>query len=206
MAKYHINQSTGRPSICRAKKQPCPLKTEGGEQVPHFDSKEEAREYAEKQDAEKFGTFSTVKKQRSDENDYVVGKHGKKMWFNSEGDLHREGAPAVIWKSGTKEWYRNGDLHREDGPASIHSDGTEFWYKNGKFHRENGPAIIEADGYRAYYVNGQLHREDGPAIERADGYKAYYVNGKRHREDGPAVTNSDGSKEYWLNGKRVKPF
>ena len=52
MAKYHVNQSTGRPNICRADKRPCPLRTESGEQVPHFDSKEDAKRWYENSNAQ----------------------------------------------------------------------------------------------------------------------------------------------------------
>ena len=62
MPKYHINQTTGRVNICRAVKKPCPLKTENGEHVPHFDSKEDAKQHVEQQHRQKFDTFNTFKK------------------------------------------------------------------------------------------------------------------------------------------------
>lgn len=52
MAKYHINKN-GKPAICRASKQPCPL---GGDEV-HFSSKEEAQAYVDKVNAEEHGVF-----------------------------------------------------------------------------------------------------------------------------------------------------
>ena len=33
---------------------------------------------------------------------------GKQCWFNTAGQLHREGAPAIIFNDGKKIWYKNG--------------------------------------------------------------------------------------------------
>ncbi len=44
--------------------------------------------------------------------------------------LHKEDGPAVIAKSGTKEWWVNGKRHREDGPAIIYGSGTILWILN----------------------------------------------------------------------------
>lgn len=63
----------------------------------------------------------------------------------------------------------NGKLHREDGPALIYLDGIrQEFYKNGKQHRENGPAILYfAEGIRfyriIYYKHGKIHRLNGLA-------------------------------------------
>lgn len=45
-ARYHVNQMTGRPNICRAKTA-CPFKDEQGNPAPHFDTKAEAQAHAE---------------------------------------------------------------------------------------------------------------------------------------------------------------
>lgn len=50
MTKYHIDRN-GKPAVCKAHKRPCPL---GGEDV-HFDSLEEAQEFADKQNEQQFG-------------------------------------------------------------------------------------------------------------------------------------------------------
>lgn len=47
MKKYHISPITGSPRICHAQPEKCPLNN-NGEIVPHFKSKREAEEYAEK--------------------------------------------------------------------------------------------------------------------------------------------------------------
>lgn len=53
MAKYHIDKN-GKPSICKATKQPCPL---GGDDV-HFGSSEEAQAYIDQKSAAKHGFLS----------------------------------------------------------------------------------------------------------------------------------------------------
>lgn len=50
MTKYHVNPRTNRPNICKADKQGCPLIKQG---APHFDNKDDARDYAEKSLGEK---------------------------------------------------------------------------------------------------------------------------------------------------------
>lgn len=47
------------------------------------------------------------------------------------GELHRDGEPALIKSNGTKQWYQYGKLHRNDGPAVITED-IERWYQHGK--------------------------------------------------------------------------
>lgn len=47
--------------------------------------------------------------------------------------LHREDGPAIIWKSGIKEWYINDLPHREDGPAVEYPDGDKLWYYHGEY-------------------------------------------------------------------------
>lgn len=86
--------------------------------------------------------------------------------------------------SGTTTWRLNGELHREGGPAIENSNGDYSWYKNGKLHREDGPAFkkvfvgVEACGYEAWYLEGQLHRLDGPAFEYDDGNPSWYIDGE----------------------------
>lgn len=54
----------------------------------------------------------------------------------------------------------NGLLHRDDGPAVIYSNGMRYWYRNGERHRDDGPAIICPNGSCHWYRNGQLQQED----------------------------------------------
>ena len=88
-----------------------------------------------------------------------------------------------VQPSGDKEWYLNGDLHREGGPAVELANGTKLWYLNGKWHREDGPAHESANGNKFWYLNGELHREDGPAIEYVNGGKRWYLDGQQLTED-----------------------
>ena len=56
---------------------------------------------------------------------------GRRMYYNSAGQLHREDGPAVEYPSGTVEWWQNGVLHRTDGPAVEYADGNKEWWING---------------------------------------------------------------------------
>jgi hypothetical protein len=62
----------------------------------------------------------------------IIDEYNVKQWFNSQGQLHREDGPAVIWPNGGKEWRINGKLHREDGPAHVFDKYNIYWYINGK--------------------------------------------------------------------------
>lgn len=58
-----------------------------------------------------------------------------KRWFDSDGMMHRDDGPAVIWASGVEEWYQHGNRHREDGPAFIDPQRTSAiaWYVRGLY-------------------------------------------------------------------------
>lgn len=59
---------------------------------------------------------------------------GTKLWYNSQGQLHRINGPALIRMDGHMVWYRNGKWHNEFGPAVIWADGTEWWFIDGEFY------------------------------------------------------------------------
>ena len=112
-----------------------------------------------------------------------------------------------IDSKGTKTWRdANGQLHREGGPAIEGPEGS-VWYFHGQLHREGGPAIERANGDQTWWLHGQLHRENGPAIEwrSVDGRLEWWLHGQRHREGGPAVELEDGSCERWVRGKWIRP-
>ena len=71
-------------------------------------------------------------------------------------NTHNLKGPAIIYASGTQEWYKNGKRHREgDLPAVIYAHGTQEWYVNGKRHREGDlPAIIYDDDSQEWWING----------------------------------------------------
>ena len=89
----------------------------------------------------------------SEEEFLFIDKFYCKEWLLN-GNRHREGGPAVIWKNGSQKWYQNGLLHRDDGPALIHPDGRQEWWANGKRHREDGPARIWPNGIKSWWLNG----------------------------------------------------
>lgn len=139
---------------------------------------------------------------------------GNEWWKN--GELHREGAPAVEYKNGQQEWWKGGKLHRENGPAVFITENWQEYWNNGQLHREDGPARVTSSGNIEWWRRGNLHRDNGPAIEGYSLDKEYcsetrqsvsapvqrwFKNGYLHREDGPAVIYHRGSKEWWVNGR-----
>jgi len=85
----------------------------------------------------------------------TVDNEGTKRWHNEQGELHREGGPAIECANGTKYWYHNDKLHREDGPAIEWADGTKYWFVNGK---ELTEAEFKA---RTKSCNGKVVEIDG---------------------------------------------
>lgn len=117
------------------------------------------------------------------------------------GKYHRDDdGPALDYKNGSGEWYKNGIRHRLDGPACEYVDGSKYWFLNGKKHRIDGPAIEKKSGTKEWWVNGLRHRDDGgPAIIYHVDRKEWWANGKRHRLEGPAIEDH-GSFEWYRNG------
>lgn len=113
----------------------------------------------------------------------VIDEYGNQLWFNEDGELHREDGPAVLDTIGAEEWYLNGKRHREDGPAYLHPGVSEEWYLNGQLHRVGGPAVSTRDtDIEMWYLHGKLHREDGPAVVLPSGHKEYYLHGEKVEE------------------------
>jgi hypothetical protein len=83
-----------------------------------------------------------------------IDKDGTKRWYDSNGKLHRDDGPAVVYTNGHQSWYQHGQLHREDGPAIENASGDKSWYQHGLFHRDDGPAIIYASGRKLWYLTG----------------------------------------------------
>lgn len=100
-------------------------------------------------------------------------------------------------------WYSAlGMVHREDGPALVYKSGREEWWKNNQLHREDGPAISDTN-YKAWAIRGHVHRIGGPAIERKES-REYYIRGKLHRIGGPAIeTEHPDNCQYYLRGTKV---
>jgi hypothetical protein len=99
---------------------------------------------------------------------HEVDSEGNQFWYNDQGDLHREGGPAVIWKNGEQGWLRNGLFHREEGPALIKPNISYSWYLNDKLHRIGGPAVEYLENSVVpnlcyWYIEGILHLKEDHA-------------------------------------------
>ena len=89
-----------------------------------------------------------------------VDRFGTRRYYNSVGQLHRDGGPAAVFADNTKQWYQRGVLDRTDGPAIEYVDGTKVWYRNGLLHRPDGPAVEWADGNKFWYISGRMMTEE----------------------------------------------
>lgn len=63
--------------------------------------------------------------------------------------------------NGITQYHLNGQLHREGGPAVIHSkgaydEGMQLWYKHGVLHNEHGPAVIRKEQV-TYFLDGRKY-------------------------------------------------
>ena len=144
---------------------------------------------------------------------FFQDKDGTLRYYNSEGKLHNDNGPAVVFIDGTELYYDNGLINNLKGTAINSVDGSKIYYVKGNLHNEREPSIDEL-GTKYWYNNGQLNRgDDLPAIETKDGDKFWFKNGLRHREnDRPAIeinsvynlndtfTLEKGSECYFING------
>jgi hypothetical protein len=78
----------------------------------------------------------------------ALESEGLVIWFH-EGELHREGGPAVEvkrgewedssgreWRAPCQLWWRHGQLHRDDGPAVVvHSEKPDQYWREDQFVR-----------------------------------------------------------------------
>ena len=78
-------------------------------------------------------------------------------WFKK---IKKDKVKVVTNLSGTKFWLLNGELHREGGPAVMYLNGDEWWYKHGKIHRIGGPAIICGDDEQWWMDNKRCTTEE----------------------------------------------
>lgn len=67
---------------------------------------------------------------------------GTRVWANSEGEQHRDAAPAVIYNDGSEEWWSHGQLHREDDPAGTVPSLGEYWYQHNELYKRNVPGLL----------------------------------------------------------------
>ena len=48
-----------------------------------------------------------------------IDSDGNKYWKNSQGKIHNEYGPAIVWTDGSFSYWINGEIHREDGIATC---------------------------------------------------------------------------------------
>jgi hypothetical protein len=83
---------------------------------------------------------------------------------------------------GTKHWYINGELHREGDPAMEFANGDKWWYLNDKRHREDGPAVELANGDKEWYINGkELTEAEFNARTKSCNGKVVEIDGKKYK-------------------------
>lgn len=100
-----------------------------------------------------------------------------------------------------KNYYRS---LAEAGPAVIHKSGKKEYYEEGQHHRIGAPAVEDGENYE-YYVQNQLHRTDGPA-KLIDGVKEYYLRNTKVDEwlvETPA-NQIDPKKLYEITNAQVR--
>lgn len=134
-------------------------------------------------------------------------------WRNDYGQLHREGAPAIIKFDCIEEWLQNGELHREGGPAIVIKN------RKGLFPTKSHEACTlkkeEVEEYKfkiTSYEYKMLSMENkeiiidseifpGIPLIKLQAHEQWFENGILHRVVEPAVVFESGHKEWWLNGK-----
>jgi hypothetical protein len=131
----------------------------------------------------------------------VINEDGSKEWF-FEGRPHRDGGlpanePGPYSANKCWRYFVNGDLHRDGGPAIEYSDGYEEWFLNGMRHRLDGPALKFSNGDKEWWVDDQLHRLDGPAIEisKEPGVERTWYYDNREQTDEWYIRGKQTTKE-----------
>lgn len=89
-----------------------------------------------------------------------ISKSGTIRYYNKDNQYHRINGPAVIWKTGSKEWWENGNLHRIGAAAIETHYGDRYWYQNDRLHRLDGPAVEFSNGKKEWHIDGQFIRSE----------------------------------------------
>jgi len=88
-------------------------------------------------------------------------KNIKKIYKNSKGQYHRDDGPAIEYKNGDKEWFKEDKRHRIGGPALERVNGIKVWFEDGRYHRLDGPAIEwEWESKNWYILDRPLKEKD----------------------------------------------
>lgn len=148
----------------------------------------------------------------------------KKMWRNSESELHREDGPAMINYSKTGEiiakfWCRNNKMSDDKKPSHIEYiygekakklgyNRIETWYFNDGIYRSKGPSVVyyydDIVVSECWMVGSNYFNPNGPEIIRYQGniIIEYHLNasGDEHCENGPAYIEYRKTE----NGDKIK--
>jgi len=144
--------------------------------------------------------------------DWCVGE-----WYDKEGLLHRDNAPAFIRIYGDnpsiemydkgkgyihEQWFTHGIATRSDNPALLtREDGLvleEKWILNGKEHRVDGPSYISREPdtgvitLEQWMRADEFHREDGPAFIERDERTGIMCTEEWARLDGKSCRSDGG--------------
>jgi len=123
----------------------------------------------------------------------LVLADGQQIW-HEHGVISRKNSPAVI-SNEVEGWWENGLPHKDGGPAIKYKNGGYEYWRNGLLDNGSGSAVyrkIDDDGIETteYWAKGKLHRVGGPAIiinDNGEITERYYVDGVRFNTP----------KEYW---------
>jgi hypothetical protein len=161
------------------------------------------------------GQFATENKHRTllapmpreslpndDDQPSYISENGDKRWVNSEGELDREGGPAIEYSDGTKEWYKNGELHREGGPAVEHPEGSANWYVEGKYRPDLEPGYNPAHGESQRICTENFQDMEASLGARMTNYPKTPDIGFRFDNCTILVSVDDESDGYWIRGTR----
>lgn len=110
---------------------------------------------------------------------------GHLEFYDTDGNLVK-----IEYTGGTTAFFKDGELHRDGGPA-VMDPNNETWYQHGIIHRVGGPAMVYfsfgAPVQQIWIQNGVRHRTDGPAIEHFEkdhtDYDRYFINGQLFTTD-----------------------
>ena len=96
----------------------------------------------------------------------VVSGDFLQAWYQHGQLHRTDGGPAVEFTAvqwnpyaGDRCWYIDGELHREGAPAIENRDGSYMWYHHGRKHRLNGPAVRTSKGQLQWWVDGKRTTE-----------------------------------------------
>lgn len=83
-----------------------------------------------------------------------VSGNGTRMWFDSKGELHRDGdMPAIVFDDGSMSWRRHGKFHRDGNqPAHVMADGSQQWFTDNVFQHRVQVTNFDADSVRFAFV------------------------------------------------------